>query len=66
MPQLKKVVLAMGDRLIYRDTFDEALSRSDGCTDACGGCACSSRNFRGEREKCAFTGRAASETSGPG
>jgi uncharacterized protein len=26
MPQLKKVVLAMGDRLIYRDTFGEALA----------------------------------------
>ncbi|HUI82853.1 MAG TPA: UPF0182 family protein [Candidatus Binatia bacterium] len=26
MPQLKKVVVAMGDRLIYRDTFDEALA----------------------------------------
>lgn len=26
MPQLKKVVLAMGDRLIYKDTFDEALA----------------------------------------
>ena len=26
MPQLKKVVLAMGDRLIYRDTFPEALA----------------------------------------
>jgi uncharacterized membrane protein (UPF0182 family) len=26
MPQLKKVVLAMGDRLIYRDSFDEALA----------------------------------------
>jgi uncharacterized protein len=26
MPQLKKVVLAMGDRLIYRDTFNEALA----------------------------------------
>ena len=26
MPQLKKVVLAMGDRLVYRDTFDEALA----------------------------------------
>jgi uncharacterized membrane protein (UPF0182 family) len=26
MPQLKKVVLAMGDRLIYRDTFDETLA----------------------------------------
>ena len=26
MPQLKKVVLAMGDRLIYRDTFDQALA----------------------------------------
>jgi len=26
MPQLKKVVLAMGNRLIYRDTFDQALA----------------------------------------
>jgi uncharacterized membrane protein (UPF0182 family) len=26
MPQLKKVVLAMDDRLIYRDTFDEVLA----------------------------------------
>jgi len=26
MPQLKKVVLAMGDRLIYRDTFEQALA----------------------------------------
>jgi uncharacterized protein len=26
MPQLKKVVLAIGDRLIYRDTFEEALA----------------------------------------
>src|SRR5208283_852631 len=26
MPQLKKVVLAMGDRLTYRDTFDQALA----------------------------------------
>jgi uncharacterized membrane protein (UPF0182 family) len=26
MPQLKKVVVAMGDRLIYRDTFDESLA----------------------------------------
>jgi len=26
MPQLKKVVLAIGDRLIYRDTFVEALA----------------------------------------
>jgi hypothetical protein len=26
MPQLKKVVLAMGDRLIYQDTFTEALA----------------------------------------
>lgn len=25
MPQIKKVVLAMGNRLIYRDTFEEAL-----------------------------------------
>jgi uncharacterized membrane protein (UPF0182 family) len=27
MPQLKKVVLAMGDRLIYTDTYDEALAQ---------------------------------------
>ena len=26
MPQLKKVVLAVGDRLIYRDTFEEAFA----------------------------------------
>ena len=26
MPQLKKVVLAIGDRLIYRDTFEQALA----------------------------------------
>ena len=26
MPQIKKVVLAIGDRLIYRDTFGEALA----------------------------------------
>jgi len=26
MPQLKKVVLAIGDRLIYRDTFNEAFA----------------------------------------
>jgi uncharacterized membrane protein (UPF0182 family) len=25
MPQLKKIVLAMGNRLIYRDTFEQAL-----------------------------------------
>ena len=27
MPQLRKVVLAMGNRLIYEDTFEQALSR---------------------------------------
>lgn len=27
MPQLKKVVLAVGDRLIYTDTYDQALSQ---------------------------------------
>jgi len=26
MPQLKKVVLAMGNMLIYRDTYDQALA----------------------------------------
>src|ERR1700731_165073 len=30
MPQLKKVVLAMGDRLIYRDTFSQALAELTG------------------------------------
>ena len=30
MPQLKKIVLAMGDRLIYRDTFDEAFAELTG------------------------------------
>ncbi len=30
MPQLKKVVLAMGDRLVYRDTFDQALAELTG------------------------------------
>lgn len=30
MPQLKKVVLAMGNRLIYEDTFEEALLSLDG------------------------------------
>jgi uncharacterized membrane protein (UPF0182 family) len=30
MPQLKKVVLAVGDRLIYRDTFDEAIAELTG------------------------------------
>jgi len=27
MPQLKKVVLAMGNTLIYQDTYDEALAQ---------------------------------------
>ena len=30
MPQLKKVVLAMGNRLIYEDSFEEALSELSG------------------------------------
>jgi hypothetical protein len=30
MPQLKKVVLAVGNRLIYADTYDEALARLAG------------------------------------
>jgi uncharacterized protein len=30
MPQLKKVVLAAGDRLIYRDTFEEAFAELTG------------------------------------
>jgi hypothetical protein len=32
MPQLRKVVLAMGNRLIYEDTFQDALSRLEGGT----------------------------------
>jgi len=30
MPQLKKVVLAMGNRLVYEDTFEQALARLGG------------------------------------
>ncbi len=30
MPQLKKVVLAVGNRLIYADTYDEALAQLTG------------------------------------
>jgi len=30
MPQLRKVVLAMGNRLIYTDTYDEALAQLNG------------------------------------
>jgi uncharacterized membrane protein (UPF0182 family) len=30
MPQLKKVVLAIGDRLIYRDTFEQAFTELTG------------------------------------
>ena len=32
MPKLKKVVLAIGDRLIYRDTFDEAFAELTGAS----------------------------------
>ena len=32
MPQLKKVVLAVGNRLIYRDTYEEALAELAGAT----------------------------------
>ena len=34
MPQLKKVVLAMGNRIIYRDTYEEALAELTGTTAA--------------------------------
>jgi uncharacterized membrane protein (UPF0182 family) len=30
MPQLKKVVLAVGNRLIYKDTYEEALAQLAG------------------------------------
>jgi hypothetical protein len=30
MPQLRKVVLAMGNRLVYEDTFEQALQRLSG------------------------------------
>src|SRR5207245_2991021 len=33
-PQLKKVVLAIGDRLIYRDTFEEAFAELTGAAPA--------------------------------
>jgi uncharacterized membrane protein (UPF0182 family) len=48
MPQLKKVVLAVGNRLIYTDTYDEALAQLTdrraavdraGRTRACNRCA---------------------------
>jgi len=32
MPQLKKVVLAVGDRLIYRDTFEDAFAELTGAS----------------------------------
>jgi len=34
MPQVKKVVLAMGDRLIYRDTSQQALAELTGTAGA--------------------------------
>jgi len=34
MPQLKKVVLAMGNRLVYRDTYEEALAELAGIAGA--------------------------------
>jgi uncharacterized membrane protein (UPF0182 family) len=34
MPQLRKVVLAMGNTLIYRDTYEEALAELAGITPA--------------------------------
>jgi hypothetical protein len=30
MPQLKKIVLAVGSRLIYADTYDDALAQLSG------------------------------------
>ena len=39
MPQLKKVVLAIGDRLIYRDTFEQALAELTGGAPATAGAA---------------------------
>ena len=39
MPQLKKVVLAMGNRLIYRDTYEEALAELAGAAPIRAGCA---------------------------
>src|SRR4029077_7254697 len=32
MPQLKKVVVAVGDRLIYRDTFEQAFAELTGAS----------------------------------
>jgi uncharacterized protein len=37
MPQMKKVVLAMGNRLIYRDTWEEVLSELTGTATPSGG-----------------------------
>ena len=50
MPQLKKVVLAMGNRLIYRDTFDEALAELTG-TPAPQHCSSRNTNLRGQRRR---------------
>ena len=30
MPQLRKVVLAMGEQLVYEDSFEQALARLEG------------------------------------
>jgi len=34
MPQLKKVVLAMGNRMVYRDTYEQALAELTGIAGA--------------------------------
>ncbi len=51
MPQLKKVVLGMGNRLIYSDTYDQALALLNG--------------GNGQTESAPPTGNAISSTLGP-
>jgi uncharacterized membrane protein (UPF0182 family) len=66
MPQLKKVVLAMGDRLIYRDTFDEALADlTSAPMPAAVAPACNYRRCA-QREERIFIGGAPSPASGSG
>ena len=55
MPQLKKVVLAMGNHLIYADTYEQALAQINGVSGASRG-----GNYRSGRSGCNKGGRASS------
>ena len=56
MPQLKKVVLAMGDRLIYRDTFDQALADLTAAPMPAAAPSAPSPALPASAEKCTLTG----------